>query len=272
MFDNLVISNADAAENKKRGRYFAVSTFIVGVLFCTAVVLSIYAAEIHMIGSDLDSARLLMPVMDNVPEPEPPRENRMPDSAPSAAKTELPTRQKLIARIDQHQTAPKEISSVKSAYKTIPDGRFIISDTDSGGSYSKASVSGSSDGTPGGTGSPIPVTRETSEVVKPVEPPPVLKKPEPKTIQSLGVVNGIATHLPKPPFPQHHAIPPGSNEVRVQITISEQGDVIAANAISGHPLLRANAVNAARQAKFKPTLLSNRPVKATGMIVYRFNR
>jgi len=56
----------------------------------------------------------------------------------------------------------------------------------------------------------------------------------------------------------------------VQVTIDENGNVISASAVSGHPLLRQAAEQAARQAVFKPTLLSDQPVKVTGVIVYNF--
>jgi len=76
--------------------------------------------------------------------------------------------------------------------------------------------------------------------------------------------------LPKPAYPpiarQAHA--PGT--VVVQVTIDENGNVISASAVSGHPLLRAAAVAAARGAKFSPTKLSGKPVKVTGVITYNF--
>jgi hypothetical protein len=56
----------------------------------------------------------------------------------------------------------------------------------------------------------------------------------------------------------------------VQVTIDEQGDIVSATAVSGHPLLRAAAVEAARASKFSPTLLSGQPVKVSGVIVYNF--
>ena len=51
----------------------------------------------------------------------------------------------------------------------------------------------------------------------------------------------------------------------VQVTVDENGYVISAHAVSGHPLLQAAAVAAARQAKFPPTLLMGEPVKVTGV-------
>jgi protein TonB len=58
--------------------------------------------------------------------------------------------------------------------------------------------------------------------------------------------------------------------VTVQVTVDEEGNVISAHAVTGHPLLQGAAVAAARQAKFAPTKLSGQPVKVMGVIVYNF--
>jgi len=90
-----------------------------------------------------------------------------------------------------------------------------------------------------------------------------------KTI-SGGVVNGKATNLVKPPYPPAAKAVRASGAVNVQVTIDESGNVILANAVSGHPLLRTSAVQAARSSKFSPTLFGGKPVKVTGVIVYNF--
>lgn len=92
---------------------------------------------------------------------------------------------------------------------------------------------------------------------------------KPKTI-SGGVLNGKAISLPKPPYPPAARAVNAEGAVSVQVTIDEQGNVISASAISGHPLLRAVATEAARSAKFSPTLLMGEPVKVTGVITYNF--
>ena len=46
--------------------------------------------------------------------------------------------------------------------------------------------------------------------------------------------------------------------------------VVQAQATGGHPLLQKAAADAARRATFSPTLLSDRPVKASGVIYYNF--
>jgi TonB family protein len=93
--------------------------------------------------------------------------------------------------------------------------------------------------------------------------------PGPKVI-SGGVLNGKAVSLIKPAFPAAARVVGACGAVNIQITIAEDGTVISAAAVSGHPLLRAAATDAARASKFSPTLLSGQPVKVTGIIVYNF--
>jgi protein TonB len=76
--------------------------------------------------------------------------------------------------------------------------------------------------------------------------------------------------LPKPAYPAAAKAVRASGSVSVQVLISESGSVISASAVSGHPLLRAAAVSAARGARFSPTLLSGQPVKVSGVITYNF--
>ena len=92
----------------------------------------------------------------------------------------------------------------------------------------------------------------------------------PPKIISGGILNGKAISLPHPEYPQAAAAVRASGAVSVQVTIDENGNVISAAAASGHPLLRAAAESAAREAKFSPTLLSGNPVKVSGILTYNF--
>ncbi len=92
----------------------------------------------------------------------------------------------------------------------------------------------------------------------------------PKKISGGGILNGKATSLPKPEYPAAARAVEASGAVNVQVTLDEQGNVISASAASGHPLLRQAAEEAARNAKFAPTLLNGAPVKITGVLVYNF--
>jgi TonB family protein len=92
---------------------------------------------------------------------------------------------------------------------------------------------------------------------------------EARTIQG-DVLNGKAIELPDPEYPPAGTAVGAAGTVSVKVTVDEGGNVISATAISGHPLLRAAAVDAARRARFSPTLLNGEPVKISGVITYNF--
>jgi len=86
-----------------------------------------------------------------------------------------------------------------------------------------------------------------------------------------GVLNGKASSLPVPQYPQIAKAAHASGNVTVDVTVDEDGNVIAAKAVSGHPLLQAASVAAARNAKFAPTKMSGQPVKVQGVLIYTFS-
>jgi len=92
----------------------------------------------------------------------------------------------------------------------------------------------------------------------------------PKTPASGGILNGKAISLPRPVYPAAARNAGASGKVVVEVTINEEGKVIEARAVSGHPMLPQAAVQAARLAKFSPAMLSGQPVKVTGTISYTF--
>lgn len=117
----------------------------------------------------------------------------------------------------------------------------------------------------------VPANIQTAGLLpqeKQIETPQPLP-PVPRIV-SGGVVNGKATSLPKPPYPPGARKAKASGAVSVQVLIDEDGNVVAASAVSGDPLLRDAAVSAARQAKFSRTVLSGQPVKVSGTITYNF--
>ncbi len=87
---------------------------------------------------------------------------------------------------------------------------------------------------------------------------------------SGGLLQGSAIKKVSPPYPPIARAARAAGKVEVQVTISEQGEVIEAIAVSGHPLLRDAAVNAAKQWVFKPTELSGVPVKVQGILAFNF--
>ncbi len=92
----------------------------------------------------------------------------------------------------------------------------------------------------------------------------------PGLVVSGGLLNGKAISKPQPAYPALAKAARASGTVTVQVTVDETGSVVTASAVSGHPLLQAAAVQAARQAKFKPALLVGEPVKVKGTLTYNF--
>lgn len=97
-------------------------------------------------------------------------------------------------------------------------------------------------------------------------------EPWPRTAAPIsgGVLNGKAINLPAPKYPRDARDAHESGTVEVRIVIDEQGNVIAAQAMSGPISLREASVAAARKARFTPTKLMGQPVKISGRIVYNF--
>jgi periplasmic protein TonB len=83
-----------------------------------------------------------------------------------------------------------------------------------------------------------------------------------------GVLNGKAIYFPTPEIPAGEA----SGVVLVSVLVDEQGNVVEARAISGPAHLHTAAVNAARLARFSPTLLMGEPVRVSGTLSYNFSK
>ena len=81
---------------------------------------------------------------------------------------------------------------------------------------------------------------------------------------------GQALELAKPVYSPVARAARVSGTVQVLLIIDKDGNVAIAAAISGHPLLQAAAVTAARNSRFSPTLYEGKPVKVTGVIEYNF--
>ncbi|MBX7219697.1 MAG: energy transducer TonB [Blastocatellia bacterium] len=131
---------------------------------------------------------------------------------------------------------------------------------------------GSLFGVPGGE--PGGVVNGNGKSELPPQPPTVTSeevKPTPSVVRkSEGVLRGIATNRPVPEYPALAKMSHVGGDVVVEIVISEEGRVVTARCISGHVLLQNAALNAAREFRFRPTLLNHTPVKVTGLLTFRF--
>lgn len=272
MFDKLIESELGGPDARNRRRFFMLSTVIVGILFLTAVVIDIYAQDFALGSEQFEVQSMLAPVEMSAEAPLPPKPRNMPQ-APSSAKSTVPIRTDNIARTDESKFVPVGVSTERTNAVSRPVGDFTIGDVNvdppGTGRPSENATGGPS--AAGTLASNVKPAEDGDVEIKP--PPPVPATPvKPKPPRSLGVINSLAVSLPKPNYPATAIALRVEGSVAVQVLIDETGKVVSANAMNGNPLLRNASEQAARNARFTPTLLSNVPVKVTGMIVYNFSR
>lgn len=274
MFERLVESTVNAKETKKRSAYLGLTTVVYTAFLVGLMVWSVFSFDLADLNreSDLTLETLVAPAKieePEIPQPRvnpPPRNNQTTDSRQNVDLLQNP-----VVSIKNSTRVPDGITTDKVAANEVRENM----------PFEAANVTKYSD-TSGGRSVNVsnPPAAETAKT-KPntdeidIPPPPVIKKHEAPVQKKAGtvtkgVVNSIAVSLPKPPYPAPARAINVSGAVNVQVLIDEKGNVVSAVATSGHPLLKASAVNAARQAKFTPTILSDQPVKVTGVIIYNF--
>jgi protein TonB len=120
-----------------------------------------------------------------------------------------------------------------------------------------------------------PISKDPPPPPPPPTPTPVAKPaatPAPDTVVRLTskLTQGRVLRRVQPPYPviakQAHI----QGSVQVQIDISETGAVTNVILISGHPLLRDAALQAAKQWLFIPTELNGQRVRAIGLLTFNF--
>jgi protein TonB len=259
MFDNLVESGSHKEDLSRKGSFLLATLGIYGVIGLVLIVGSILWIDASLDRQDLELTTLVAPV------PVPPQQNqpeKQQEAKPQKVEQQnVDVRKELIADVTRTELVPKEVSAKASNIPPVRRGvTTVLGSSDSNAAAPVAAGPGTGTGVVAG-----PTSVNIAD-----EPPPPPPKPAPRAPISGGVLNGKAISLPKPAYPaiarQAHA----SGTVVVQVTIDENGNVISATPVSGHPLLRGVAVQAARGARFSPTKLSGQPVKVTGVITYNF--
>ena len=255
MFENLVESTSHKDDLSRKGSFILVTTLIYLVLGVAFFVAGVYWYDNHLGELELELTTLVAPV----PVPQQAKDEPKQEAKPAKTEPNVDVRRELIADVTRTELVPKEVSAKAS---DVPPVRRGVTTVQGNSDYTSAAPVSAGSGT--GTVVGVPTKVEVADAPPPPPPAP------PRAPISGGVLNGKAISLPKPPYPaiakQAHA----SGTVVVQVTIDENGGVISAHAVSGHPLLQAVCVAAARQARFSPTKLSGQPVKVTGVITYNF--
>jgi len=259
MFDNLVESSSHKNDLTRKGSFIGITALIYGVLLVTFFVAGIYWYDARLGDMELELTTLVAPV----PVPQQQKEPDKPAEAkPQKVEQNVDIRKELVADVAESRLPPKEISA--KASDVPPVRRGVTTMIGSSDSNAQAPM-------PSGPGAGNVVSAPARVQIADEPPPPEAPKPTPPRAPiSGGVLNGKAISLPKPAYPPIARAAHASGTVVVQVLIDENGSVVSANAVSGHPLLRGAAVGAARQARFSPTKLSGQPVKVTGVIQYNF--
>lgn len=271
MLDQLIESKNNKQENARKSGFLIMTLGVLVAVLLSGWTYSLFAKNYGMGAGDFDLSSLVAPVAVSV-EPPPKPEIKIEKSQKSASNKII--LKELYEDMSRTTNPPKDLRGEKDV---INVRNFNLSDVQKGKVNQIPETVGRNTNLDESSCGLCPsddkeiskekVEDKIPEVVVKSTPTPM---PKPPPIQSLGVINGKATYLAKPPYSAAAKQIRVEGSVNVQVLIDEKGNVVSASVVSGHPLLRAGAENAARQSKFSPTLLSNQPVKVTGIIVYKF--
>jgi periplasmic protein TonB len=259
MFNNLIESTSHAKEFKRRGSFLLITTVTYAVLLAFAGVASIYAYDAHLDTQSTEIEITYVPLDPQATQPQPIRNTPRDTTSPGRTVTR-PERTDLIDSPSNPNNVPHSVSTAPQLIPPAPPNAVI--------SYRNVDpppVAGR--GVPNGKGN-TPVV----DISDPPPPPPApAPKPTPVAVLKISkVLNSQAIKLPKPDYPLMAKQIRIQGTVNVQVLIDENGRVISAKAVAGHPLLVAGAVKAAMQAIFSPTIINDQPVKVSGVISYNF--
>jgi TonB family protein len=261
MFNNLIESSSHRKEFRRRGSFLLFTTITYALLLGASGVVSIYAYDAHLEAQTTELELLMFVPPEEKTEVAPVPKNTIRPTTDTAARNPTESfRTVLIDSTSNPNNPPEKIGTVASS---VPPAR---SDSKIGSENIDPvlpSNSGRSTGTSEGDGRP-------NVVITDPPPPPPPAPPKDRVVKVSRVLNSEALSLPKPRYPalalQIHL----EGVVNVQVLIDETGKVVSAKAVNGHPMLIPDAVRAANQARFSPTMIGDQPVKVSGVISYNF--
>jgi TonB family protein len=263
MFNNLIESASHTKEFKRRGSFLLFTTATYVILFVVTGVISIYAYDARLEEQTLEIT--LISPQDFAPQPDPGPVASQPDRPRDTSndRNAIPERADAMLSVNHPEHPPETIGTTPNRNLPLPEhGAVLITGRD----YNPGSAGGPP--SPSSGGRAIVPSRQVIPVDD--QPPPPPEPPKPPKVVSKGVITGLATYLPKPLYTEIAKRARAQGSVSVQVLIDESGRVVSAKALSGSPFLTVEAQKAAMQAHFAPTLLSNQPVKVSGIITYNF--
>ncbi|HXT63174.1 MAG TPA: TonB family protein [Pyrinomonadaceae bacterium] len=266
MFTNLIESNSHKREFRRRSSFFVATVAAYALVLTAAGIAGVltYDAQVEAQDLDLTLQNWIPPVKPIPHEPDGPRPTRptrhVASDAPVDPHIKIPERTDRVPPIDDLRVIPRDVGVIASSAPPV-DGPVNITTRNVNPPGSTTDKDSCATCTGESTG-PVAVVQPTPEPT-PSKPPPVQQV-------SKGVLIAKIINMPTPAYPILAKQVRASGAVNVQILIDESGNVISAHAVNGHPMLTHAAEDAARRARFTPTLLSNQPVKVQGVITYNF--
>ena len=267
MFTNLIESDSHRQEFQRRSSFFLATVVAYALILSAAGVASIYAYDAHLEAPDTDILiSWIPPVTPVAPATQPhttqqPRRTA-PSNAPVDHNARVPIRTEAIAPTSNPDKVPDKIGTQAGTVPPITSG-FVLGNRN----VDPPTITLGNSGCVTCNGPAQGVRIEEDKTPPPV--PVVVKPPTTQRVAS-SVLTSKAISLPQPQYPQMAKQIHLQGSVTVQILVDEQGRVISAQTVSGHPLLLAAAKEAALRARFTATILSGTPVKVQGVITYNF--
>lgn len=265
MFTNLIESDSHRKEFKRRSSFFlfTVAGYAL-ILFAVAIAgVLTYEARVEAQNTELLLVDWVPPVKP-VTKPDRPRDNprmRKPrtSNAPVDPNVTRPQRTEAVAPADDPTKIPDEVGT--QASNVLPTTEPV--------DIGPKDVDPPSSPPAGQSGCTNCTGTAPAERVAPEPPVTPAVKPSQLRVSSRVLVSKVVS-LPKPAYPAMAKRIGAYGPVNVQILVDESGNVISATAVSGNATLIGAAVEAARRARFTPTMLNNQPVKVQGVITYNF--
>ncbi len=112
---------------------------------------------------------------------------------------------------------------------------------------------------------------ENKPTVEAAPPTTVVNQSAPTGPMDVGSLLAYATKQQAPVYPPAARSMRATGVVKVEVTVSETGDVSEVQKTSGPGLLQTAAKDAIRKWKFRPFVRDGQPVKATGFVNFNFS-
>jgi len=258
MFDKLIESTT--ARKKNRSPFFVVTATIWMLVLSTTIVAGIFAFDGQL--SDPEKLQALMIVPPPPPPPLPPGPKTVSSNGGPVSDNRNMSVREAPDSIRPPEPRPLPFGSIDTTglpNTGVPGGDPLGVD---GGVKNGVPF-----GVRGGTTSDAPPPPPRQSEPQKTEPEKPVQHRTP--VRSI-ILQGSAIKRVEPAYPAMAKIAKVQGSVIIEVTINEKGIVESARAVSGHPLLRDAALNAAQLWRWQPTILNQVPVKVIGTITFIF--